>query len=149
MISVEEISKLKEISFELRKSVIKMLAHAKSGHPAGSLGMADIFSALYFKFLKINPKNPHELNRDRLILSNGHICPILYSAMAKKGFFPEFWTEEEIPEKIKEFVKRVVPEKYSKEGKYVTERGRILVDDEYMIPDYILKNDPLFKVMRN
>ena len=89
MISVEEISKLKEISFELRKSVIKMIAHAKSGHPAGSLGMADIFSALYFKFLKINPKNPHELNRDRLILSNGHICPILYSAMAKKGFFPE------------------------------------------------------------
>jgi len=89
MILVEEILKLKEISFELRKSVIKMLAHAKSGHPAGSLGMADIFSALYFKFLNINPKNPYELNRDRLILSNGHICPILYSAMAKKGFFPE------------------------------------------------------------
>lgn len=89
MILVEEILKLKEISFELRKSVIKMLAHAKSGHPAGSLGMADIFSALYFKFLNINPKNPYELNRDRLILSNGHISPILYSAMAKKGFFPE------------------------------------------------------------
>jgi len=89
MISAEEITKLKEISFELRKSVIKMLAHAKSGHSAGSLGMADIFSALYFKFLNVNPKNPYELNRDRLILSNGHICPILYAAMAKKGFFPE------------------------------------------------------------
>jgi serine/threonine protein kinase len=72
-----------------------------------------------------------------------------FNTLTKKGFFPEFWTEEEIPEKIKEFVKRVVPEKYSKEGKYVTERGRILVDDEYMTPDWILKNDPLFKVMRN
>ena len=89
MTSVEEITKLKEISFELRKSVIKMLTHAKSGHAAGSLGMADIFAALYFKFLNINPKNPYELNRDRLILSNGHICPVLYVSMSKKGFFPE------------------------------------------------------------
>jgi transketolase len=89
MTSVEEITKLKEISFELRKSVIKMLTHAKSGHAAGSLGMADIFAALYFKFLNINPKNPYELNRDRLILSNGHICPVLYASMSKKGFFPE------------------------------------------------------------
>ncbi len=54
-----------------------------------------------------------------------------------------------MPEKIREFVKRIIPEKYSKEGKYVTDRGRILVDDEYMTPDYILKNDPLFNVMRN
>lgn len=88
MISKEEIIKLEETAYELRKSVIKMLAHAKSGHSAGSLGMADIFAALYFKFLNVNPKNPHELNRDRLILSNGHICPVLYSALAYKGFFP-------------------------------------------------------------
>ncbi len=72
-----------------------------------------------------------------------------FNTLTKKGFFPEFWTEEEIPEKIKEFVKRIIPEKYTKEGKYVTDRGRILVNDEYMTPDYILKNDPLFKVMRN
>ncbi len=72
-----------------------------------------------------------------------------FNTLTKKGFFPEFWTEEEIPEKIKEFVKRIVPEKYSKEGKFVTERGRILINDEYMTPDYILKNDPLFKIMRN
>ena len=70
------------------------------------------------------------------------------NTLTKKGFFPEFWTDDCIPEKIRDFVRRVVPEKYSKEGKYVTERGRILVNDEYMIPDWILKNDPLFKVMR-
>lgn len=72
-----------------------------------------------------------------------------FNTLTKKGFFPEFWTDEAIPEKIREFVKRVVPEKYAKEGKYVTDRGRILINDEYMTPDYILKNDPLFKVMRN
>jgi hypothetical protein len=72
-----------------------------------------------------------------------------FNTLTKKGFFPEFWTEEEIPEKIKEFVRRVIPEKYSKEGKFVTERGRILVNDEYITADLILKNDPLFKVMRN
>lgn len=88
MISKEEIIKLEETAYELRKSVIKMLAHAKSGHPAGSLGMADVLAALYFKYLNVNPKNPHELNRDRLILSNGHICPVLYAALAYKGFFP-------------------------------------------------------------
>jgi hypothetical protein len=72
-----------------------------------------------------------------------------FSTFTKKGFFPEFWTESAIPDKIKEFVRRVIPEKYAKEGKFVTDRGRILVNDEYMTPDYILKNDPLFKVMRN
>jgi hypothetical protein len=72
-----------------------------------------------------------------------------FNTLTKKGFFPEFWTEPEVPEKIRDFVKRIIPEKYSKEGKYVTDRGRILVNEEYMTPDWILKNDPLFKVMRN
>ena len=89
MFTKEEIKNLELTALELRKDVIKMLAHAKSGHSAGSLGMADILTALYFKFLQVNPKNPYELNRDRLILSNGHICPILYASLAKKGFFPE------------------------------------------------------------
>jgi hypothetical protein len=71
------------------------------------------------------------------------------NTLTKKGFFPEFWTDDAIPEKIREFFKRVVPEKYAKEGKYVTDRGRILINDEYTTPDYLLKNDPLFKVMRN
>ena len=72
-----------------------------------------------------------------------------FNTFTKKGFFPEFWTDDAVPEKIREFVHRIIPEKYAKEGKYVTDRGRILVNDEYMTPDYILKNDPLFKVMRN
>ncbi|EKD87300.1 MAG: hypothetical protein ACD_36C00156G0001, partial [uncultured bacterium] len=57
-----------------------MLLEAGSGHPAGALGMADIFAALYFKILNANPKNPTDPDRDRLVLSNGHICPILYAA---------------------------------------------------------------------
>ena len=89
MTDPQEIRNLKEIAYELRVSVIKTLAQAKSGHSAGALGLADIFSALYFKFLKINPENPNDENRDRLVLSAGHVCPILYATLAKKGFFKE------------------------------------------------------------
>lgn len=70
-----------------------------------------------------------------------------FNTLSKKGFFPEFWTEPEIPEKVKEFVNRVIPEKY-KSGKLVSEKGRILINDEYLIADEILKNDSFFKVMR-
>jgi len=70
-----------------------------------------------------------------------------FNTLSRKGFFPEFWTEPEIPEKVKEFVNRVIPEKY-KSGKLVSEKGRILVNDEYLIADEILKNDLFFKVMR-
>lgn len=70
-----------------------------------------------------------------------------FNTLTKKGFFPEFWTAEEVPEKAREFVKRVVPEKY-RGGKLVSERGRILVNDEYLTPDEILKTDKFFKVMR-
>lgn len=87
-ITKNEINELEKIAYDLRVLVIKMLENSKSGHTAGSLGMADIFSALYFKYLNVNPTNPYELNRDRLILSNGHICPILYASLAKKEFFP-------------------------------------------------------------
>jgi|UniRef100_A0A6C0HXG2 hypothetical protein len=72
-----------------------------------------------------------------------------FNTLTKKGFFPEFWTKDEIPEKIRDFVKRIIPEKYSKESEFVSDRGRILVNEEYTTPDYILKNDPLFKIMRN
>ena len=65
-----------------------MLLEAGSGHSAGPLGMADIFSALYFHVLNHDPKNPDWADRDRLILSNGHICPIRYAAMARAGYFP-------------------------------------------------------------
>jgi hypothetical protein len=70
-----------------------------------------------------------------------------FNTFTQKGFFPEFWTEPEIPDKIKSFVNRIVPDKY-KEGSSVSERGRILINDEYLTPDEILKNDPLFKIIK-
>jgi len=72
----------------LRELVIEMLLEAGSGHSAGPLGMADIFAAFYFHILHHDPKNPEMTDRDRLILSNGHICPIRYAAMAESGYFP-------------------------------------------------------------
>ncbi len=73
---------------KLRQHVIRMVAHAGSGHQGGPLGMADIFTVLYFHILRHNPKQPDWPDRDRLILSNGHICPIRYAAMAEAGYFP-------------------------------------------------------------
>lgn len=72
----------------IRQDVIKMLTEAGSGHTAGPLGMADVFTLLYFAVLKHDPNNPNWEERDRLILSNGHICPILYATMAHAGYFP-------------------------------------------------------------
>lgn len=73
---------------DIRKDIIKMLVAAGSGHSAGSLGMADVFTALYFHILNHDPKNPEWEERDRLILSNGHIAPGRYAAMAHAGYFP-------------------------------------------------------------
>lgn len=72
---------------DIRESVIKMLVEAGSGHTAGSLGMADIFTALYFRIINHNPRHPEWAQRDRVILSNGHIAPILYATMAHAGYF--------------------------------------------------------------
>jgi len=69
-------------------TIVEMLVAAGSGHTAGSLGMADIFTAFYFYILKHNPKNPNWSERDILILSNGHIVPVRYAAMAHAGYFP-------------------------------------------------------------
>lgn len=79
---------LEEKAVEARELVISTLLEAKSGHSAGPLGMADIFTAFYFHILKQDPKNPDWADRDRLILSNGHICPIRYVSMAQAGYFP-------------------------------------------------------------
>ncbi len=84
----EKIKYLEEKAKTIRISIIEMLAEAGSGHTAGSLGMADVFSLLYFHVLKHDPKNPTDENRDRLVLSNGHICPVLYSSLAHAGYFP-------------------------------------------------------------
>ena len=79
---------LAEKANAIRVSIIEMLLEAGSGHTAGPLGMSDIFAALYFKILRHNPKNPTWEDRDRVVLSNGHICPVLYSTMAHAGYFP-------------------------------------------------------------
>lgn len=84
-------SKIQELELkanDIRQSIIEMLLEAGSGHTAGPLDMADIFTYLYFHALKHNPKNPAWADRDRLVLSNGHICPVLYATMAHSGYFP-------------------------------------------------------------
>jgi len=68
-----------------------------------------------------------------------------FNTLTRKGFFPEFWTEPCIPDKVKEFINRIIPDKF-KDGDLVSERGRILVDEEYLTPDEILKNDPFLKI---
>ena len=82
--------KLKELEIkanDIRQSIIEMLVEAQSGHTGGPLGMADIFTLFYFYVLKHDPKNPEWADRDRVILSNGHICPVLYATMAHAGYF--------------------------------------------------------------
>lgn len=84
----EKIKFLEEQALKIRELIIDMLLEAGSGHSAGSLGMADIFSALFFHILKYDSQNPNWPERDRLILSNGHIWPVLYASLALSGFFP-------------------------------------------------------------
>src|SRR3989344_4929699 len=88
MITDQEIAALEKKARDIRVTIIEMLAEAKSGHLAGPLGMTDIFTALYFHVLKHDPKKPDWEERDRLFLSNGHICPVRYAAMAHSGYFP-------------------------------------------------------------
>lgn len=82
------IDKLQQKANQIRQDIIKMLLAAGSGHSAGPLGMADVFTALYFEILNHDPKNPKMDERDRLFLSNGHICPVRYATMAHAGYFP-------------------------------------------------------------
>jgi len=84
----EKIKELQLQANKIRQSIITMLLEAGSGHTAGPLGMADIFTALYFHILHHDPKNPKMEDRDRLVLSNGHICPVMYATMAHAGYFP-------------------------------------------------------------
>lgn len=84
----QKIQELELTANAIRQSIIEMLVLAGSGHTAGPLGMADIFTALYFHTLKHDPKKPDWQERDRVILSNGHIAPVLYATMAHAGYFP-------------------------------------------------------------
>ncbi len=88
MITDNERQELEIKANGVRQSIIRMLVEAKSGHTAGPLGMADVFTAFYFYLLRHDPKNPTWAERDLVVLSNGHICPVLYAAMAHAGYFP-------------------------------------------------------------
>ena len=87
-LSEKKISLIEEKANNIRISIIEMLLEAGSGHTAGPLGMSDIFATLFFHSLKHNPENPTWEERDRLILSNGHICPVYYATMAHAGYMP-------------------------------------------------------------
>lgn len=80
---------LAEKAAEIRMLAVDAIFHAKSGHPGGSLSVADVMAYLYFHELRIDPSNPSDPNRDRFVLSKGHCCPALYAALAMRGFFPK------------------------------------------------------------
>jgi hypothetical protein len=85
----EKIAMLRERAKQLRKTAVTMIYEAQSGHPGGSLSAADMVAALYFSEMHIDPQNPNWADRDRFVLSKGHVCPILYSALGILGYFPE------------------------------------------------------------
>src|SRR5689334_3422131 len=74
---------------DVRQDIVRMLEHAGSGHSAGPLGLADIFTALYFDIMRHDPQKPDWDERDILLLSNGHCVPVRYAAMAEAGYFPK------------------------------------------------------------
>jgi transketolase len=86
-----DIARLEDIARHCRVEIIRMLAHAGSGHPGGSLSVIDLVTTLYFSRMRHDPKRPDWPERDRLILSKGHCVPALYAAMARAGYFPEEW----------------------------------------------------------
>lgn len=79
---------LKKTANEVRKGIVTAVHSAKSGHPGGSLSAADIFTYLYFEEMNVDPKNPKKPDRDRFVLSKGHVAPGYYSTLAQRGFFP-------------------------------------------------------------
>lgn len=83
------VERLETIATDIREDIIRMLEHAGSGHSAGPLGLADIFTALYFDVMRHDPKNPDWEDRDILLLSNGHCVPVRYATMAHAGYFPK------------------------------------------------------------
>ena len=80
-------NKLKQHALTIRKDVVTQTFNAKSGHPGGSLSIAEVMAYLYFKEMNVDPQNPDWQDRDRFVLSKGHTCPALYSCLAQKGFF--------------------------------------------------------------
>lgn len=89
MLQNVDYGQLKEMATQMRKDIIEAIHAAGSGHPGGSLSAADILAVLYFYKMKIDPKNPKWEERDRFVLSKGHAAPVLYAALAEKGYFPK------------------------------------------------------------
>lgn len=87
MEKINDVKKLSEIAKDIRKGIIEAVYSGQSGHPGGSLSISDIMTVLYFYEMNINPENPKDENRDRLVLSKGHCAPALYSTLANRGFF--------------------------------------------------------------
>ena len=83
-----EKKQLRLTALRVRKGVIESTYHAKSGHPGGSLSIAEILTYLHFKEMNIDPKDPQKADRDRFVLSKGHAAPALYATLAERGFFP-------------------------------------------------------------
>lgn len=96
------VESLTQRALSIRRLIISMLAHAKSGHSAGALGMADVFTALYFAVLTQDPHQPDDPARDRLLVSNGHICPVWYATLAEADYFPkqELFTVRQINSRL-------------------------------------------------
>jgi transketolase len=82
------LQELQEVARQIRRDIIKMLMISKSGHSGGTLGLADVFASLYFHILKLDPANPRWSERDYFFLSAGHLCPVWYATLARRGFFP-------------------------------------------------------------
>ena len=82
-----DVERLEEQAVQIRQDIISMIHAAKAGHPGGSLSAVEMVTALYFHVLNIDPQNPRWADRDRFILSKGHPCPVLYAALARRGYF--------------------------------------------------------------
>ncbi|SHJ86334.1 transketolase [Tepidibacter formicigenes] len=80
-------NELKKIANSMRKNIVQMIHDSKSGHPGGSLSAVEILTALYFDEMNVDPQNPKKEDRDRFVLSKGHAAPVLYAALAEKGYF--------------------------------------------------------------
>src|SRR5258708_4345938 len=83
-----DITGLGEIARQIRRDIMKMLMISKSGHSGGPLGLSDIFASLYFSILRLDPQKPRWDERDFFFLSAGHLCPVWYATLARRGFFP-------------------------------------------------------------
>ena len=87
-VSVDQVEYLKEVAHQIRRDIVRQIAQVGDGHPGGALGAAELFAALYFAIMDHDASEPTRANRDRFVLSNGHICAALYSALARSGYLP-------------------------------------------------------------